>query len=433
MSPFSQERENIKGKRIDFEKVIGESVEEDPQLKPLCNSNTSGFNSIAFNMGLNSKEQKSNDITKPAPSYDISSLASPIRGPVIISQINRSSPPPICTCTKTGCKKKYCACYQKGYNCNAKCECKFCENNKQEDYGIVYGLNRGFSLQGTRIPVPSHQLLGLGMSAFNNLALHSDVICNCSKSGCTKKYCECYKVGKLCSEACRCENCENNLEFQTKKKLELKEQMEKDVKKETSEEKETAKPFVRKSSLERNLPKSVFSLFGAEAIGIEISNGEMDIKKRSLNLDEKKSKAEKKNSLFFKENAFIKREEFDDVKIKEEKEEDIKIKEEDYSSEEKSEKENSNDEEEEEESSKHEDAKNEKHEVERTPKVQKRTKPIFQEFIGSPILGKKILRSSNKELQSTNLKSAESNCAETSKTAQKLKKKTKFPCKKLEL
>ena len=33
--------------------------------------------------------------------------------------------------------------------------------------------------------------------------------CNCSKSNCLKKYCECYKAGLKCSKICRCKICEN--------------------------------------------------------------------------------------------------------------------------------------------------------------------------------------------------------------------------------
>ena len=35
------------------------------------------------------------------------------------------------------------------------------------------------------------------------------VVCTCSKSGCNKKYCECYKEGLKCNIKCRCINCLN--------------------------------------------------------------------------------------------------------------------------------------------------------------------------------------------------------------------------------
>ncbi len=36
-----------------------------------------------------------------------------------------------------------------------------------------------------------------------------NIICNCTKSNCLKKYCECYKLGKECGTLCRCIGCAN--------------------------------------------------------------------------------------------------------------------------------------------------------------------------------------------------------------------------------
>lgn len=35
------------------------------------------------------------------------------------------------------------------------------------------------------------------------------VLCTCAKSNCTKKYCECYKSNQKCTDKCRCINCKN--------------------------------------------------------------------------------------------------------------------------------------------------------------------------------------------------------------------------------
>ena len=41
--------------------------------------------------------------------------------------INNINSKPKCTCSKTGCRKKYCACFSKGRLCEG-CECKNCQN-----------------------------------------------------------------------------------------------------------------------------------------------------------------------------------------------------------------------------------------------------------------------------------------------------------------
>jgi hypothetical protein len=33
--------------------------------------------------------------------------------------------------------------------------------------------------------------------------------CNCKKSGCLKKYCECFQAGIFCSRICKCQDCKN--------------------------------------------------------------------------------------------------------------------------------------------------------------------------------------------------------------------------------
>lgn len=33
--------------------------------------------------------------------------------------------------------------------------------------------------------------------------------CNCKKSNCLKKYCECFNSGVKCTSSCKCEECKN--------------------------------------------------------------------------------------------------------------------------------------------------------------------------------------------------------------------------------
>lgn len=48
--------------------------------------------------------------------------------------------------------------------------------------------------------------------------------CNCKKSGCQKKYCDCYNMGLECTDNCKCEGC-RNCKAVTLVRIEMKKQM----------------------------------------------------------------------------------------------------------------------------------------------------------------------------------------------------------------
>ena len=91
-----------------------------------------------------------------------------------------------CNCKKTKCNKFYFKCYNKGLYC-FNCSC-LDRNNKKPEFA----------------PTNKHQT---EEEAKDKKII--TILCTCTKSGCDKNYCECFKNKVKCNELCRCRNCEN--------------------------------------------------------------------------------------------------------------------------------------------------------------------------------------------------------------------------------
>ena len=85
---------------------------------------------------------------------------------------------PCCNCIKTKCMKKYCECFANNKFCK-NCVCIDCKNKNEE----ILTDNKENKEN-------------------NSLSINKDskaIFCTCSKSGCNKKYCDCYKENKRCN------------------------------------------------------------------------------------------------------------------------------------------------------------------------------------------------------------------------------------------
>jgi hypothetical protein len=100
-----------------------------------------------------------------------------------------------CTCKKSRCLKLYCDCFAASILCSSDCKCNECKNNEDA------GLDRKVAIQ---------QLLKRNPNAFKSRKqVAQEAGCNCKKSGCIKKYCECFNAGLPCGEKCKCLGCQN--------------------------------------------------------------------------------------------------------------------------------------------------------------------------------------------------------------------------------
>lgn len=127
--------------------------------------------------------------------------------PASISEAPRSSNPDGCNCSRSQCLKMYCECFAAKRYCEG-CRCDHCcnvpdfEARRQEAIATVLEKNPfAFQPKVAGDEEPRHQ-----------------VGCNCKKSGCVKKYCECFQRGAVCCELCKCVACENHGERRKKQR-----------------------------------------------------------------------------------------------------------------------------------------------------------------------------------------------------------------------
>jgi hypothetical protein len=116
--------------------------------------------------------------------------------------------PAKCRCDKSGCLKRYCVCFALGNVCSGDCACNGCFN-KEDTEELKQGRADAIKLMEKKKSnafKPRIGVVGEDGEASDQVHLTG---CNCKKSGCVKRYCECYQSGVKCTDKCKCCDCKN--------------------------------------------------------------------------------------------------------------------------------------------------------------------------------------------------------------------------------
>ena len=110
-----------------------------------------------------------------------------------------------CNCNKTNCLKLYCDCFANGELCDSECHCNGCSNCEKSSElrnQVIVNIKfkNPFAFENKYKREKSKKVNNKG--------------CNCKRSKCLKKYCDCYLEGCFCSANCKCEDCLNKGEEQ---------------------------------------------------------------------------------------------------------------------------------------------------------------------------------------------------------------------------
>ena len=104
-----------------------------------------------------------------------------------------------CSCQKSRCLKMYCDCFAAKQYC-LDCSCADCLNLPNNEETRKDAM--------TVILEKNPDAFKPKVTTENSLVRHYKG-CNCKRSGCCKRYCECFQINIKCTDMCKCTGCGN--------------------------------------------------------------------------------------------------------------------------------------------------------------------------------------------------------------------------------
>ena len=175
---------------VTFKEVISKDNFED--IEPIYSVKLKKMNQICFpnfNNALNNYQpNKSSDVYIGSRKMECSN-----------KKIKKGKKTFSCNCKNSRCMKLYCECSRNKVKCSPSCGCIGCLNNV--DY-----INNKINEPNT----DDNKLMNKTKSTRESINTGEFRGCKCRKSGCLKKYCECFTREVQCGNFCECSNCQNN-------------------------------------------------------------------------------------------------------------------------------------------------------------------------------------------------------------------------------